>query len=99
MGKGKNDHGGVSKNDYIDKNRNTKPPAFAQGKKKFRNFGKAKKLFHRVLTAFDDLDLSEVEGWSDDDGTGDQEPKDGGDDFSGMCFMALAGELSDSDEL
>ena len=97
LGKGKNDHGGVSKNDYIDKNRNTKPPAFAQGKKKFRNFGKAKKLFHRVLTAFDDLDLSEVEGWSDDDGTGDQEPKDGGDDFSGMCFMALDGELSDSE--
>ena len=97
LGKGKGDYGGSGKNDYTDKNRNTKPSAPAQGKKKFRNFGKAKKLFHRVLTAFDDLDLSEVEGWSDDDGTGDQEPKDGGDDFSGMCFMALAGELSDSE--
>ena len=95
--KGKNDYGGSGKNDYTDKNRNKKTPAQTPGKKKFRNFGKAKKLFHRVLTAFDDLDLSEVEGWSDDDGTGDQEPKDGGDDFSGMCFMALEGELSDSE--
>lgn len=95
--KGKNDYGGSGKNDYTDKNRNKKPPAQTPSKKKFRNFGKAKKLFHRVLTAFDDLDLSEVEGWSDDDGTGDQEPKDGGDDFSGMCFMALEGELSDSE--